>query len=308
MQLVADIGGTNARLASLEAGRLHTARSYKNAAFQGFDELVTQYLSDTAQTSPKRLVAAIAGPVQGNEGRLTNLPWHVSGPDMSRRFAGADVTIVNDLTALGYAALDLGAVQLERLAPGLQGKALRGGRNALVVGIGTGFNVSPVVESEGQRVCPAVEVGHASLPVAIARKLNGIKPALADEFQSIESLFSGAGRRKFLSLVCEQNVERATPYLAAFGAAENARFDQALDDYAALVAALLVDLRLTYGPENGIFLAGGVARSTLDHGRCRFLQGVFADQAQFLSGSPAIYLIKDDSAALLGCAKLCARH
>lgn len=304
MQLVADIGGTNARLALVDGAGLRQTRSFKNAAFAGFDDLVSCYLQQEAIDAPCRVVAAVAGPVDRNEGRLTNLAWNVSGAQVSRRFGGAPVTVINDLTALGYAVLGLDPDQLDCLVSPSVHSDPSEMRVALVVGIGTGFNVSPVIAHGGHITCPAVEMGHVSVPSRICRKLEEIAPGASGHFNTIEDLFSGRGRRRFVSLVVGQEIERATPYLAAFGRPNNHAFDRAFDHYTALIGDLLLDLRLAFRPKDGIFLAGGVTRSALDHGRAGLLQAQLEAPEPFLADAPGLYVIRDDAAALKGCARV----
>lgn len=145
---------------------------------------------------------------------------------------------------------------------------------ALVVGIGTGFNVSPVLRDGGRIACLSVEAGHASLYASLGNALDQLKPGLSRAFPTVEALFSGKGRRRFLSLVTGEPVERATPYIGKFGEAGNEVFDAALDHYAALIGYLLKELQLDYMPTSGIFLAGGVARSSLIGSRAALCSAV----------------------------------
>ena len=119
---------------------------------------------------------------------------------------------MNDLTALGYAALRLTPSQLVPVAERSVDNSIP--RQALVVGIGTGFNVSPVFEKDGHTICPAVEAGHTSLYASITAELDRLMPRLAQGVTTVEALFSGRGRRKFLSLFTGENVKSATPYIA----------------------------------------------------------------------------------------------
>ncbi|MEX0283654.1 MAG: glucokinase [Paracoccaceae bacterium] len=306
MRLVADIGGTNARLAFAhpDTSRVEDPKSYRNANFSSFDDVIADFLS-TGAARPEQLVVAMAGPVAGNTGRLTNLDWVIDGATLSSRFSGTPVRVINDLTALGYAALQLAPEQLvpvvaEPTAPAAQ-------RQALVVGIGTGFNVSPVVAYGDRTICPAVEAGHTSLFASLASALDRLKPGLSEHFPTVESLFSGRGRRKFLSLMTGETVESATPYIAKHGTSENAVYDSALDDYAMLIGMLLAELKIAYMPTDGIFLAGGVARSSLIADRADICAQAATVPNRFVQLAPSIWIIDDDSAALTGCASVDVR-
>jgi len=245
-----------------------------------------------------KMVIAIAGPVHANSGRLTNLDWVVDGAAFSHRCA--DVTVINDLTALGYSALRLSKDQLTPVVP--QTRAAPSNGQALVVGIGTGFNVSPIIETPGGMICPAVEAGHTGLPLRIAKAVEHLKTGLSSHFETVEDLFSGQGRRRYLSARTDFKIDRATPYIENAGHADNAKFDQALDEYAMLIGHLLQDLQMAYLPLSGIFLAGGVARSSLIGARSALCSDVFTQPKNTIvpTQSP-VWLIDDDAAALNGC-------
>ena len=70
MRLVADIGGTNSRLALAPtgSGELLGTRSYVNADYNCFDNVISNYLSNS-DASVEQLVIAMAGPVRSKIGR-----------------------------------------------------------------------------------------------------------------------------------------------------------------------------------------------------------------------------------------------
>jgi len=300
MQLVADIGGTNARLAAVGSeGHLAHLKSAKNAAYDSFEGVLSDYLDGLGTAAPKGLVVAVAGPVSDGVGRLTNLPWVVDQRKIKDRF-GCATEVINDLTALGYAALGLHDDQLIDVDDAAPESSHR---QALVVGIGTGFNVSSVIDVQGRLVCPTAEAGHASLPSRVTRALDDLKPGISKAFNTVESLFAGQGRRRFLSEVTGRTVESATPLIAAVGRPGNEANDAALDAYARLIGHLLLDLKLNYMPGQGIFLAGGVARSSLIAHRAGLCRDVLNVPDQFLPTPVPVRIINDDAAALAGCLK-----
>lgn len=110
MRLVADIGGTNSRLALAALGQLRpgTTRSFRNAEFASFEAVAHSYLGDVADAAPDQIALAVAGPVEGDTARLTNRGWVISAADLSRKLGAARGRIINDLIALGYAVPGLG--------------------------------------------------------------------------------------------------------------------------------------------------------------------------------------------------------
>jgi len=304
MRLVADIGGTNTRLALTRANsaQIQSAKSYKNADYACFEDVVLAFFDEIGACHPDQIVVAMAGPVRKNTGRLTNLDWVIDGASLSSRFSGAAVHVINDLTALGHAAFRLQPTQLVPLVA--KEPPISRCRQALVVGIGTGFNVSPALDLGGQTVCPSVEAGHTSLYASVSAELDRIKPGLSTAFPTVETLFSGRGRRKFLSLVIDETVASSTPYIKKSGQPESENSDIALDRYAHLIGVLMRELKMAYLPTHGVFLAGGVARSSLIGQRAKICCEAFMEENEFVSLSPSVWIIDDDAAALTGCALL----
>ena len=123
--LAGDIGGTNARLAIYEVG--HRAERRRRAdlraapirrpAYPSLDVIVEEFLATARPPSsapaPRSTHACfgIAGPIENNICRATNLPWVVDGRALSPRLGIERVTLVNDFYA---AALGVTAVGADR--------------------------------------------------------------------------------------------------------------------------------------------------------------------------------------------------
>jgi len=303
MRLVADIGGTNSRLALAPTGsvELTSIRSYVNADYKCFDDVISDYLSNS-NAKVKQLVIAMAGPVRNNVGRLTNLDWEINGDILAHSFGAVPALVINDLTALGHSALKLAPNQVSPIVnlPVINHRQ----KQALVIGIGTGFNVSPIIEFGGVSVCAEVEAGHTTLFSSILLELENLMTGLSHAFSTVESLFSGRGRRQFMSLLTGERVESASMFIAKQGIMENQAYDHALDRYAKLIGMLIAEYKVSYLPHDGIFLAGGVARSSLTGNRATLCAEAAMRENEFIKFKSPIYEISDDAAALVGCATL----
>ena len=102
LSLVADVGGTNTRVALANGAELltDTVRKYKNADYAGLGAVLKTYLSDEPVDCAGAAVA-IAGPVRDGRGTLTNLDWSVD-PEMLAQVTRAEtVAVLNDLQAQG---------------------------------------------------------------------------------------------------------------------------------------------------------------------------------------------------------------
>ena len=303
MRLVADIGGTNSRLALAPTGsvELTSTRSYVNADYKCFDNVISEYLSNSNATV-KQLVIAMAGPVRNNVGRLTNLDWEINGNKLAQSFGTVPALVINDLTALGHSALKLAPNQVSPIVnqPVINHRQ----KQALVIGIGTGFNVSPVIEFGGVSVCAEVEAGHTTLFSSILLELENLMTGMSHAFSTVESLFSGRGRRQFMSLLTGERVDSASMFIDKQGILENQAYDHALDRYAELIGMLIAEFKVLYLPHDGIFLAGGVARSSLTGNRTTLCAEAAMCENDVIKLKPPVWSINDDAAALVGCASL----
>jgi glucokinase len=252
-----------------------SVRSYRNDDFAGFNDVLDAY----AAVDVTSIVIAVAGPVTQGNARLTNRDWSFDVIALSERYNGAKAHILNDLTALGYGAPFLQGDALECL---ISRNAVTANGQSLVVGIGTGFNVCPIVQRDGKTICLVAEQGHVALPQDVVRLLASRIPT--DGFETVEHLFSGRG----FALA----KERFNQGEAAF-----------LEFYAGLIATLTRNLLLSYFPLGGIYFAGGVARHVLSSAaRDAFVQDFTAPFELNPSLGAPVHVIQDDAAALMGCA------
>ncbi len=284
MRLVADLGGTNVRF-GLVAGdaRPDRVERLRNDDFKSFPDALARYRANAGMPEVDEVAIAIAGPVTGDTARLTNRDWIIDAQRTSDDFGGARVKLMNDLNALGYSVPHLSGEDIALLTPETPAGATV--QQALVIGIGTGFNVSPVLNTGHSVYCPVSEAGHSALPANISDKLKTDFPDMPPMI-TVEECFSGRG---FAQL--RETWERTSDYPTF------------LEYYAELVALLSRNLMLDFMPMSGVYFAGGVAREVMQSpAQSKFAQ-VFSQPFPLSDDLKApAYLILDDSAALRGCA------
>ncbi|MGR3320323.1 MAG: glucokinase [Pseudooceanicola sp.] len=294
MRLVADIGGTNARLALAHQGRVRpgTACSYRNAEHESFASVAEAFLTETGAGMPEEMAIAVAGPVRPDRARLTNHDWHFDRQAISDSFGGAQVLLLNDLAALGHALPGLGPEGQSVILPGHPPPGPEG--QALVAGIGTGFNVCSVHLGSTGATCLRAEFGHVSLPLSVAERLQDGLGAGAASFATVEDCFSGAG-------VSRVHAERTGGNgVSPRAALADPRFHEF---YAGLLGTLARELRLAFLPEAGLFFAGSVARAVLSGPGPDALKAALTVPGRIqLREDMPVRLIEDDAAALKGCA------
>ena len=309
--LVADIGGTNTRVALAEGGRLvpASARRYRNAQFEGLEPVLRRYLEETGAARPVAACLAMAGPVHDGKGELTNLDWSLDTRILAEATGASTVALLNDLQAQGHALGHLPQDSLEVILPGPPPNLEAA---QLVIGLGTGFNAAPVYNAPRERIVPPGEAGHATLPVrteddlALARWITE-----RHGFCSIEDALSGRGLPWIHDFLCERDGAKGGADSAEVmrraeeGTGEPAeRARAALATFVRLAGGVCGDLALTLLPFGGLFLVGGMARAIAPHmGPLGFAEA-FRDKGRFgpFMERFAVTLVADDDAALIGSA------
>lgn len=304
-RIVADVGGTNCRLAlSFADGTIGASRRFANDDYASFDALVEAFLTQEGHPEAREMVVAIAGPVAGQSGRLTNRDWHFDSKALSTRFS-LRAYLMNDLGALGHALPHLPDASLLHVAEAVGSKLKSSApQQALVVGIGTGFNVSPVLITDQGASPLGAEAGHVSLPLEVFQTLQAHLPESAAAFPTVEDCFSGRGFAALYELLQPSTPALNGPEIMAMQ--DLPQVQEFLTLYGKLLARLCRDLRLAYLPAGGIYLAGTVARSLMENTTARdsFVRVYTPPDKTCPNVQAPVFCIAEDAAALRGCASV----
>lgn len=318
LSLVADVGGTNTRVALARGTQLQTAslRKFRNADFAGIDAVLARFMADEGVAPPAGACVAGAGPVMGGAVVMTNLfddrgqPWIIDPARVSAATGAGRVAILNDLQAQGHALGHLAADQVSPLVPGPQ----VAGAAMLVVGLGTGVNAAPVHLLARGRVVPPSECGHVNLPVRSEddlRLMRWLETTLARAgdvpHASVEEVLSGRGLGHLHAFAAEEagSAARADSAGVLAGLTAGDPLAQAAARlYARILGQMLADQALIHLPYGGIFLIGGMARAMAPHLPRLGLAAAFREprRVPLLQHDFAISVVQDDFAALTGCA------
>ncbi len=306
--LVADIGGTNTRVALSHGTQLldTSVRRYKNAERSGLEEILTTYLEETGAT-PSMACVAGAGPVMDGDLTMTNLSWHITRDSIARATGAGFVAILNDLQAQGHA---LDHLSDDDLVPLLNWEARKHRPHdaKLAVGLGTGMNIAMVFRTGGLTVVPPSETGHSSLPMCSEEDFRfGAFLEAKGLYPSIEEALSGRGIEQLYAFHARENGSDKT-----LGAAEVMAAVPTGDPIATATARSYVtyagrvagDLALIQMPRGGIYLIGGVARAFGPYFQELGLAAAFRDKGRFAKFTDQfpVCIVEDDYAALRGCA------
>jgi glucokinase len=304
--LVADIGGTNTRVALADGARIRadSVRRFRNSEFPGLDPILQGYLADSAVASVDGACVAAAGPVKDGVATMTNLDWTIDGATLTRATGAETVSILNDLQAPGYA---LGHIAPENLRPLIPAPQVPGG-TMLVINVGTGFNAAAVHDTSWGRMVTASECGHVNMPVRTGADLRLAQfVETAHGFPGVEDVMSGRGLERLHAFV---TAEAGIPaelssarIMAAIGAGDPLA-TQTARLFTRLLGSESGNLALIHLPFGGIFLVGGVARAFADHLQPMGFLEAFRDKGRFAGFMEnfAVTLLEDDYAPLTGCA------
>jgi glucokinase len=308
LMLVADIGGTNTRIALARGREVQegSVRRYPNSEQPSLEAVLRRYLADEGGVRVTAACVAVAGPVKDGRGTLTNLDWAMD-KDTLAAATGADVTaILNDLQAQGHALgfLDPAKTTTVMPFPDANPHAAK-----LVVNVGTGFNIAQVFDTEGGRLVPPAEAGHATLPVRTEEDLRMARfVGAAHGFASVEEVLSGRGVVQVYDWLGQEegDASRATSaeIMAAIARGGDSRAVRAGRIFVRVLAAVSGDLALATLPFGGVWLVGGLARAFAPHLLEFGFAEAFHDKGRF-SGfmqSFGVGVVEDDNAALTGCA------
>ncbi len=309
--IVADIGGTNTRVALARGAGLiaDSLRHFRNAGQPGLESMLAEYLAAEG-ARPDLCCVAVAGPVQGGRAVMTNRDWRMSEDSIARATGAGRAILLNDLQAQGHA---LGSVPPGRIRTLVEGPVEDGGP-MLVVGLGTGVNAAPVHGNGPGRVVLPSECGHVTLPVTSEEDfdLGRFIEALAPEpgrtrRASVEEALSGRGLANIHNFLCARagvpgrDDSHAIIHALAMG---DPFARAAVKMQTRLLGQVLGDLALIHMPIGGIFLIGGMARALAPFAEAFGLAETFRAPRwiDLLEHAFRVSVIEDDNAALLGCA------
>jgi glucokinase len=286
--LAGDIGGTNSRLAiyDVPAAGLRGVKpifehTYPSAGHASLDVIAEKFLAAatgaiSAAAKVDRACFGIAGPIENNICRATNLPWVVDGNALSQRLGIERVILVNDFHAAALGVTALGADELVALGGDVR---IAHGPMA-VLGAGTGLGQAFLLWSapENRYQVVASEGGHVDLAARTPLE-HGLVHFLTGKYGrvSCERVLSGKGLVDVFQFLSEEPACRGlirSETQAALAAAGNDPAavisqralagtdpvcEMALALFCSVLGAVAGNLGLMVLATGGVYVAGGIA-------------------------------------------------
>ncbi|MDE0697441.1 MAG: ROK family protein [Boseongicola sp.] len=306
VSLVADVGGTNTRVALAEGRTLldKSVRRFRNSEFESLESLLLRFEDDVGLVCDA-VAVAIAGPVHDGRGTLTNLDWTVEREALSNVTGAQTVSVLNDLQAQAHA---LHVIPHGHLTPVIAVEPKDTGSRRLVIGIGTGFNSALAIPNGPGPVVTPSECGHVLLPTSNSEDLKLAEfLAASTGFASVEDALSGRGIENIdawqTSRRGADKARSATEVLQDFKDGD-ALAERTVETFVRILGSVCGDLALIHLPFSGIYLVGGVARAVAPHLRDTGFVESFRNKgrfSEFMERFP-VCIVDDDFAALSGLA------
>ncbi len=259
--VVADIGGTNARFAIADgSGRFVREQTLKCNDFPSFADAYRHYCKSQS-VQPLRAVIAIANPVLGDRIQMTNHHWAFSISETRAELGLSLFKVINDFEALALSLPDLAGADLQQIG----GEAPVEGATKAVIGPGTGLGVASLLGADGQWFAVPGEGGHASYPARSEREWRMVAH-LQSRFEghvSAERLISGPGLSLMHSALqaIDGNavMERSAADITLHALAGNDAYCvEAVGLFCEALGNVAGNLALTVGARGGVYIGGGV--------------------------------------------------
>lgn len=309
--IVADIGGTNARfaLANPTGGdqvELTDIQILNGRDYPEFADALKTYIDSLRGISPKSACVAIAGPIDGDHARMTNLNWAFSQAEVKREFDFERFAAINDFAALAVATSRLTE---EDMVPIKSGFADPMGNKA-ILGPGTGLGVAGLARAGTNWLPIPSEGGHVNVPAATMLECEVLRAAVDQHgYVSAEMFVSGPGMVNLYRALAEVKDLRAEvlqpkEITDRALAGSDALCRETLEMFCGFAGSVASNAALTYGAKGGVFLAGGILPRFIDFLREspfleRFSQkGVMS---HYVADIP-VGVINHEQTAFLGCA------
>lgn len=309
LRVIGDIGGTHARFALAQHGIYSHLQRVDVDRYGSLFEAMKDYLAAVpSEMKPSVAVIDVAGPVHGDEVKMTNLAWSFSMDDMKRRLGLRAFRVLNDFAAAASSIPYLPQADCYPIGPDISG--VKGPIG--VVGPGTGLGVGALVPSgDGWTLVPG-EGGHVSLPPSSEIE-DRILVLLRGRFGhvSAERVLSGMGLVNLYQALCEIDGITPAPLTPADVTDHAIRGTdpvcvKAFGHFCEMLGTVAGDLALTLGASGGIYIAGGILLRFKEAFAASGFRARFESKGRFRDWLQTVptRLILEESPALLGLANV----
>ena len=260
-KFVADVGGTNIRLAQIESGTLSHIKKYLCSDYTTIGAAIGAYFAEFPDIDFTAGCLGVACPVSGDVISMTNNDWQFSISLLQTELGLDWLGVINDFTAVAHAVTILNNQQKQQIGQG----QVNGFDNIAVFGPGTGLGVKHLTHTVDGWLALDGEGGHVDFAPVDETDI-AIWRFLTDKLghASAEEVMSGRGLVHIYQAIAKHR-DLASPLGDPADITE-----QALDGSCALCVATLTqfckilgsfagNLALNLGTRGGVYIGGGIA-------------------------------------------------
>lgn len=310
------IGGTTVDLARVrehgERLELREYVRYHSRDFRDFSSILELYLKKHHHAYTAACFG-VAGPVIQNEVTTTNLPWHIAGSHLEKKFSIPQVKLINDIVATAHGLPRLQSDRFFTINGGIKSKS--GNLGLIAAGAGLG---QALIYSENSHIHPyASEGGHADFAPGNQLELELWEYLYAElGHVEVEDVVSLRGLENTFNFLVEtrgmprpdwfEKADRPATIIETALAGTDETSVRALDIFIDCYASEAANLALKGMTTGGIFIGGLIAPqiiTALDKGRFmeRFVK---RGKMEALLAKMPVGVIIEERTALLGAGSL----
>ncbi len=323
INLVADIGGTNIRIAQAKADSSDTSsinisniETYQCKQFSSLAEVLAHYIEiKSLSNCVINACFAIACPVDNDLISMTNLPWQFSQKQLKQVLKLNSLSFINDYTAIAMAIPLLSDDQKVKIGEGTS----IAGKPISVCGPGTGLGVAnliPVsIAGKSQWQCVSGEGGHIDFAATndteqqVLNFIQNIKKRV-----SYEQLLSGYGLEQvYQALVFVNKTNALTSFKEELSAQEISSnavsgkcpiCKQTLTLFCNVLGSFAGNLALIMNSQGGVYIAGGIVPRFIDYLESSDFRARFEAKGRLshITEQAPTYVITEQQPGLLGAA------
>jgi glucokinase len=310
--LIGDIGGTNARFALADPGKpaFMDVRNLQCDEYESADAAIEHYLKTVKAGKPDAICLAAAGPIIDKRVRFTNNHWEIAADELAAEFSIDAVRLLNDFEAIAYSVPYL--TEDECMPIGLPEPRPLDADNYMVGIIGPGTGLGAVgLRRHGDLYLPiAGEASHGGFAPESQVQIDILR-ALRERFDRVSSerLVSGPGLQNIYWALTRIHGEKRAHLAPAeiFKAAidnTDSLASEAVQMFFEVFGQVAGDLALALGAQDGIFIAGGIAKRYPDLLKNSGFRSGFENKGRYRSLMERVptQLILHDQPGLLGAA------
>ncbi|WP_158971534.1 glucokinase [Paraglaciecola sp. L3A3] len=296
---VADVGGTNIRLAQIDNGQLSHIRKYLCSDYATIGEVINKYFAEYPEVTFTSGCLGVACPVTSDTISMTNNSWQFSVKELQADLGLTWLGVINDFTAVAYAVTVLTDEQKVQIGPG----QIIENENIAVFGPGTGLGVKHLTPAVQGWLALDGEGGHVDF-AAVDEVDIAILQFLTKKFghASAEEVLSGRGLVHIYQAIAEYRgvdfplteaadiTESALDGSCDLCVATLAQFSKVLGSFAG-------NLALNLGTRGGVYIGGGIAPRFTDFIRESGFRNRFEAKGRFrdyVAGIPTFIITEPD--------------